>query len=563
MAEEQIKRINFFNGQFLKEEEFREEQKYHIRMRRHLNYVLFEQSGVISVKPDDLEFDINDIDETFKVKAGMAISRNESDIEAKEIILMRDSGTLSLSNQKIWVTINYDEETAESSSEGGVTGDTRTLEKAVIEVHTSEPDETAANGEEYILLGTIEPDGAGSWQANYDDRQEAKIRASLLGVATVNLVSIEVVPAAVTIEQNATRQLTARGNFSDGSHRDLTTGDGLTWGSSDITKVTVDVNGLVTGIAIGSATITASAKGKVNTAAVEVVASAPELVSIDISPASAAMEVGGVTVTFTATGTFSDNSTEVLNHTDHGLVWSSSDPAIVEIGLDTGIATAVSGGTATITAEAQGKSNTVEVNVRELQSIEITSAPSTFTVNETWTFEATGTFSDNSTEVLNHTDHGLVWSSSDPNIVEINSSTGAAIAISDGTVTITAQVGNVSGQIIVEVQPAAIPPVIEFLAPARQISGGSIGVYGTNIRDSSIDPPNPATGTTIRFVKDDTVKDGLNVTAKYNDSSGRQVVSVTVPDRTNTNWGISEEVTLELTFNGLTCEISFLYDDRS
>lgn len=181
MAEE-IKRVNFFDGLFLKEQEFKDEQNYHIHMRRRINYILFEKSGVISVNPTDLKFVINTVNETFKVNAGMAIGINENDLEAKEMILTQDSGEISLSSQKIWVTIHYDDsEVTDESSEGGETGFTRRLEKAIIKDHTSQPGpgDTAANGERYVVLGAIEPDG-GSWQENYDDREVAKIRGSLL-----------------------------------------------------------------------------------------------------------------------------------------------------------------------------------------------------------------------------------------------------------------------------------------------------------------------------------------------------------------------------------------------
>ena len=43
--EPEIKRINHFDGLFLKEGEFQTEQLYHQHMRRRVHYVLFDKSG--------------------------------------------------------------------------------------------------------------------------------------------------------------------------------------------------------------------------------------------------------------------------------------------------------------------------------------------------------------------------------------------------------------------------------------------------------------------------------------------------------------------------------------
>ena len=74
------------------------------------------------------------------------------------------------------------------------------------------------------------------------------------------LVSIAVTPASYsTLAVGGTQQFTATGTYSDASTGDLTTQ--VTWTSSDTTKATVNSTGLGTGIAYGSATITASLGG--------------------------------------------------------------------------------------------------------------------------------------------------------------------------------------------------------------------------------------------------------------------------------------------------------------
>lgn len=196
MAEKEIKRMNFFDGQFLKEGEFIDEQYYHLHMRRRMNYILFENAGVINVNSDDLKFiNIDNSNKTFRVKAGMAISRNDNDMEAKEIILRQDSHTQNLNDEGIsslqtaYVTIHYEDEAVKDPpSEGDINKETRVKEKAVITVHSSKPTGSAPNGEEYILLGALNFDNMESLtptSPDYSERQEAKIRASLVGAAAL------------------------------------------------------------------------------------------------------------------------------------------------------------------------------------------------------------------------------------------------------------------------------------------------------------------------------------------------------------------------------------------
>ncbi len=75
------------------------------------------------------------------------------------------------------------------------------------------------------------------------------------------LVSIAVTPTSPGVSVGATLQLTATGNYSDGSTQNLT--NSVTWSSTDTAVATVQTTGqtnpgLVTGVAAGTATINAS-----------------------------------------------------------------------------------------------------------------------------------------------------------------------------------------------------------------------------------------------------------------------------------------------------------------
>jgi hypothetical protein len=72
------------------------------------------------------------------------------------------------------------------------------------------------------------------------------------------LGSMFITPAAPMIAASGTTQLVATGMYSDGNQSRIS-GDNISWSSSDPTVATVtSPGGLVTGVSIGTATITAS-----------------------------------------------------------------------------------------------------------------------------------------------------------------------------------------------------------------------------------------------------------------------------------------------------------------
>ena len=119
--------------------------------------------------------------------------------------------------------------------------------------------------------------------------------------------------------------------------------EGVTWESSKTDVATVDANGLVTSVAVGSASITASKDGyRSGSITIKV-----DLEKIEVT-ASANSVVKGQTVTVTAN--------------KEGVTWSSSDTNVATV--ENGVVTGVNFGTATITASKDGfNPGTVEISV--------------------------------------------------------------------------------------------------------------------------------------------------------------------------------------------------------
>ncbi|MDR2041112.1 MAG: Ig-like domain-containing protein, partial [Tannerella sp.] len=134
------------------------------------------------------------------------------------------------------------------------------------------------------------------------------------------------------------------------------------WSSSHPDVATVSETGLVTAVSEGTATITATTQNGERTASCEVTVTVPTIpvasVTLDITEAT--LEVG-VTQQLTAT-VFPENAT------DKTVSWSSSHPDVATVS-ETGLVTAVSEGTATITATSGEQSDICEVTVTDLTSL--------------------------------------------------------------------------------------------------------------------------------------------------------------------------------------------------
>ena len=169
-----------------------------------------------------------------------------------------------------------------------------------------------------------------------------------LTVIPVPVASVTVSPAATTLGVGSTQQLTATMKDANGN---VLTGRTVAWSTSDATKATVSQAGLVSAVALGNATITATSGGTSGTATITV--AAVPVASVAVAPAATSLTVGG-TATITATA---------LDASGNALVgktfsWTTSDQNIVS---GTGVggvltATGVGVGTATVTATSEGKS---------------------------------------------------------------------------------------------------------------------------------------------------------------------------------------------------------------
>ncbi len=183
--------------------------------------------------------------------------------------------------------------------------------------------------------------------------------SAALTVTAPVLSSIAIAPATASAAAGLTQQFTVTGTYSDGSTADLTASSA--YASSNAGSASVNTAGLATGVAQGSATITASYGGFTSAATFTV--SAPMLSGIAITPSSAGFQVGQ-SQQLAVTGSYSDGSTGNLTSS---AVYTSSNPSVATVNGG-GLVTGVASGTATITATLEGISASALATVSGLPS---------------------------------------------------------------------------------------------------------------------------------------------------------------------------------------------------
>jgi 6-phosphogluconolactonase (cycloisomerase 2 family) len=270
--------------------------------------------------------------------------------------------------------------------------------------------------------------------------------SSSLTISPATLVSIAVTPANPSIANGLGAELTATGTYTDNSTQNLTAV--VAWESSAATVASVSnaagSNGLAMSVGPGSATITASSGAALGSTVLTVTPAT--LVSIAVTPANPSV-ANGLSTQFIATGTYTDNSTQNLTS---GVAWSSSDTTVASVSNasgSNGLAVAVGTGSATITAASGAAlgSTTLTVTPATLVSIAVTPANPSIANGTTQQFTATGTYTDNSTQNLTA---AVTWNSTDPGVAAVSNATGSnglATTGAQGSATISAALGGVSG----------------------------------------------------------------------------------------------------------------------
>ena len=242
-------------------------------------------------------------------------------------------------------------------------------------------------------------------------------KAECIVTVETKIIGITVSPNEAEVEVGSTVTLTATKKPSIGST------EGLVWSSSNNRVAKVNDDGVVTGIAQGTVTITIkSSSGLVKTKAKVTVVQSPTGITLDKN--KVALDMSG-------TKTTKLNATIQPSNANRntGITWNSSNTGVATVD-QSGNVTAKANGTTTITATTQN-GYTAQCSVTVITSItSLAVSPTSKTLNIGETVQLTGTVTPTSTT------EGVQWASSNTNVATVSSS-GLVTAKSAGTATIT------------------------------------------------------------------------------------------------------------------------------
>ena len=166
------------------------------------------------------------------------------------------------------------------------------------------------------------------------------------------LTSIAVGPTGLNIPIGMSQQMTATGTYSpSGNQKNISAANGIVWLSSDATA-TVSATGDVTGVSIGTPTISAQMGTVGGQTTVNVTLT--NVTKITVTPSTSNIVAGGGTATFTALATVSGQSQPV--DVSAQAVWTIQDSANYTLTQNvtpetvTTLSGAVAGNTDTLTA---------------------------------------------------------------------------------------------------------------------------------------------------------------------------------------------------------------------
>ncbi len=376
-----------------------------------------------------------------------------------------------------------------------------------------------------------------------------------------SLTSIVVSPGSMNFGgPGLTTQLTATGYYTHPNHpaiaKDIT--NQVNWASATPDCVAVSSTGLITSgyNACSNILITASMQGFngliSGTMTVNVTQSSSgsggtttvDATSITIIPGSTTVATIGATTQFIAIGHMSDGTTVDLTNLAK---WNSSNSAIATIN-GTGLATAVSSGSSTISAiytnvDGTAASGTATMTVAPAGSPEplvaVSISPVSQTVlglGQTAQYIAIGTTGSGTTTNLTNS---VTWTVSSSSVASINAS-GLATANGSGTTAITAIATNPDGTVVTGTASLTVS------IPTNQETYVSVVVVP--------DTQTVATGNTVQYLAIATKGDGTTVDVTQTATWRSSVVGVATMSADGATGGLATAVSAGT--SAITAEVS-------
>ena len=218
--------------------------------------------------------------------------------------------------------------------------------------------------------------------------------------------------------------------------------------------------------------------------------------------------------------------------------WSSSDEAIISINANTGVATAIKAGQATITTVTtagiivSSETNTITVVPPTLT---IANPISVLSMNENYTFN----FTHFNTETLKNSTT-INWTSSDNTVINVDETTGTATALKEGSATITVQSTNSTPVLTDEIQVEVKLSTFKINNPITTLAATNTHTFTTLYTDGT-GATQPATVTWSS--SDNTI---ITVNSTGVATALKEGTATITATTTNTNPIITSQVTINV-----------------
>lgn len=331
--------------------------------------------------------------------------------------------------------------------------------------------------------GTVTGLSAGA--ATITATSEGRTGQVAVSVTLPPVQTITVAPAQDTVGVGTERALTATLRDANGNVLSDRT---LVWSSNNLSIATVSSAGIVTGVAPGTVTVSATSEGRVGSANIVVLARLAGAVTL--TPASATL-IAGSNLQLVAQVT--DSLGNLL--TNRPITFVSDATAVATVS-GTGLITAVAPGTARITAQSEGKSGVTTIQVIAVPVASVRITPSALTIGPGTQRQLTAAaLSANGTVLTGRT---VTWISGSNGIVTV-SNTGLVTAVAPGVAVVVALVeGAIAYATVTVAEPAVATMLLAPLEPAIDV-GSTVQLQAT-LRDGD---GNTITGRTVTWTSAD------------------------------------------------------------
>ncbi|MFH7016380.1 Ig-like domain-containing protein [Flavobacterium sp. FlaQc-47] len=338
----------------------------------------------------------------------------------------------------------------------------------------------------------------------------------------VAVTGVSVNPTSATVGLGSTQQLNPTIAPANATNQNLT------WTSSNTAVATVNGSGLVTAVSAGTTTITVKTVDGNKTATSAITVAAIPVASVSVSPNTASLYAGN-TQQLSAT-------IAPANATNKTVTWSSNNTAIATVN-SSGLVTAVSAGTAIITAKTQDGNKTATATITVNPNSNFTvyfykpSAWGTGIKIYYWSALPTGVLADASWPGVNMTNAGNGWYS-----YTFTNVTSTNIIFNDGTSQTANLTRNKTGWYMNDIWYDSNPgTVVAVTSISLSPTTASLSVGATQQLTPTVLPSN-ATNKAVSYSSNNTTVATVNssglITAVAN---GNATITVTTVDGNKTS----------------------------